>query len=91
MATEPIQDSELTCPWCGYNMTALTSNRCPECGNRFVLSKPGAAVKARPFTLTGSMICQQCGRDNTSFMPDKCEFCGHPFKWWERVFGTRRR
>lgn len=28
-------DSELSCPTCDYNLTGLTENRCPECGEAF--------------------------------------------------------
>jgi hypothetical protein len=39
MPTESGQsDTGLKCPKCGYNLTAVTSNRCPECGEQFVLT-----------------------------------------------------
>lgn len=85
------RDTGLSCPWCGYNLTALTSNRCPECGERFVLSKPGALAKLAPkwFHIRSSgMPCPDCGQDNTAFMPSRCEACGRAFTWPERVFGT---
>ena len=34
----PQSDTELRCPKCGYNLTAVTSNTCPECGDRFVVT-----------------------------------------------------
>jgi len=34
----PQSDTGLKCPRCGYNLTAMTSNTCPECGERFVLT-----------------------------------------------------
>src|SRR4051794_36896657 len=34
----PQRDTGLHCPKCGYNLTAVTSNNCPECGERFVLT-----------------------------------------------------
>jgi predicted amidophosphoribosyltransferase len=37
MAKRPIE-SGLECPSCGYNLKSLTSSRCPECGNTFVVS-----------------------------------------------------
>src|SRR5689334_13448355 len=42
MATHPPEspqpDTGLHCPKCGYNLTAVTSNTCPECGDRFVVT-----------------------------------------------------
>ncbi len=35
--------STLFCPHCGYNLTGLTKNRCPECGREFdpaIISQP---------------------------------------------------
>jgi hypothetical protein len=35
--------STLFCPHCGYNLTGLTENRCPECGREFdpaIISQP---------------------------------------------------
>ncbi len=34
----PLQDTGLRCPKCGYNLTAVTSKMCPECGDRFVIT-----------------------------------------------------
>lgn len=34
----PRHDTGLHCPRCGYNLTALTTNRCPECGTPFKLA-----------------------------------------------------
>lgn len=36
----PQPDAGLRCPKCGYNLTAVTSNTCPECGERFILTSP---------------------------------------------------
>jgi len=30
-----MDEPTLHCPQCDYNLTGLTENRCPECGNRF--------------------------------------------------------
>ncbi len=36
------EDSGLVCPSCGYNLTALTSSVCPECGcHFFIIQLPG--------------------------------------------------
>jgi hypothetical protein len=35
-----MQDTKLHCPSCGYNLTALTTTQCPECGKHFALSNP---------------------------------------------------
>lgn len=32
-------DQTLHCPTCGYNLTGLPENRCPECGKRFSLER----------------------------------------------------
>ena len=34
----PQPDTGLRCPRCGYNLTAVTSTTCPECGERFVVT-----------------------------------------------------
>ena len=37
------QTTGLACPTCGYDLTALTAPRCPECGQRFeIRSRPPA-------------------------------------------------
>lgn len=38
--TQKVQDTGLRCPSCGYNLTALTSSTCPECGREFALKEP---------------------------------------------------
>lgn len=85
-----IKDSGLTCPFCGYNLTALTSNRCPECGQVFVLAKPASFASYRSL-VSNSMPCPDCGFSNTDFMPQKCGQCGHPFTWLQRIFGVGGR
>jgi len=35
------QSTGLRCPSCGYDLTALTSSKCPECGQPFSIAKPG--------------------------------------------------
>ncbi|MEX2216476.1 MAG: hypothetical protein WD768_20355 [Phycisphaeraceae bacterium] len=88
------QDTGLDCPWCGYNLTAITTNRCPECGKRFVLAKPRVreVTKHRSFHLAVevSMICPGCGEPAGGFMPRQCTRCGRRFTLRERLFGTRR-
>jgi primosomal protein N' len=86
----PIEDTNLKCPWCGYNMTALTTNLCPECGKRFVLAKPGIEGRDyRSFKVSSSsMTCRECGHITDGFMPRQCAHCGKPFTLTERVFGT---
>jgi hypothetical protein len=32
-------DSALSCPTCGYNLTGLSTARCPECGSTFTLDE----------------------------------------------------
>jgi len=49
MPTEPApSDSGLHCPRCGYNLTAITSATCPECGERFVLTNAQGYLAKRP-------------------------------------------
>lgn len=31
--------SAMTCPTCGYNLTGLSTSRCPECGSQFTLDE----------------------------------------------------
>lgn len=47
MATEPVDDTQLMCPACGYNLSGITRDVCPECGKRFVLVQP-SLVEAEP-------------------------------------------
>jgi hypothetical protein len=37
----------VVCPTCGYNLTGLTSTRCPECGTQFTLDELMAAQPGR--------------------------------------------
>jgi hypothetical protein len=37
----------VVCPTCGYNLTGLTSTRCPECGSQFTLDELMAAQPGR--------------------------------------------
>jgi hypothetical protein len=86
-----IHDTQLCCPWCSYNLTAITSNRCPECGKRFVLARPGSVDNARPVTIESrSMFCPDCGHNNQGFMPKTCANCDRPFSLWQRIFGLRK-
>ena len=89
---DPCTGSELRCPWCDYNLTALTSDVCPECGRRFVIAKPSlvSTLRYRSFRLTMSdrMVCPECGHANTAFMPARCRHCGTRFSLYQRVFGT---
>ncbi len=49
-------DTGLKCPKCGYNLTAVTSSTCPECGEIFVITNAhGHLVKFPP-----SKIRQAC-------------------------------
>ena len=34
------------CPACGYDLTALTRTRCPECGEVFEIARPGGVRQA---------------------------------------------
>ncbi len=90
--SQEIEDSGLTCPWCGYNVTALTKPTCPECGKRFVLAKPGVIDEAehRTFRISSgkTMVCRECGHDNPGFMPARCGHCGKRFTLMQRIFGT---
>lgn len=38
----------LVCPSCGYNLTGLTTARCPECGTQYTLNELLAAQPAKP-------------------------------------------
>lgn len=55
-AQSPQQDTGLKCPKCGHNLTAITSNTCPECGERFVVTDlQGYVAKNQPSKL--SQVC----------------------------------
>ena len=79
--------SELVCPHCHYNLTALQSNRCPECGERFVLTRAEDPPEIRSFVLT-PMSCPDCGAGNSAFMPTHCKRCGYRFSLAQRIFGV---
>ncbi len=50
--TLPNPDTGLQCPKCGYNLTAITSSTCPECGERFVITnQQGYLAKFPPSKL----------------------------------------
>jgi hypothetical protein len=38
----------LTCAHCGYNLTGITSGRCPECGESFIVSKAHEITPVQP-------------------------------------------
>jgi len=42
------------CPYCDYNLTGLTSRRCPECGEEFTLSE--ARRRAFDFSAAGRQL-----------------------------------
>ena len=43
--SQPVPDQfDLVCDWCGYSLVGLTTDRCPECGERF---DPNALPVAR--------------------------------------------
>jgi primosomal protein N' len=88
--SDPAGDSGLRCPWCDYNLTALTSSRCPECGKTFVVVKPGMMAAVRS-AISNSMSCPECGHNNTALMPRACRHCGRRFTLLERIFGVGGR
>ncbi len=59
--------SQATCPRCEYNLTGLTSNRCPECGTRFDAATPPPfcihlehvlfAINLFAFVMVALLIC----------------------------------
>ncbi|HVX83424.1 MAG TPA: hypothetical protein VH253_01265 [Phycisphaerae bacterium] len=52
-----MDDTGLRCPRCGYNLTAMTSSVCPECGERFVVTnREGYLAKVPP-----SRVRRLCG------------------------------
>jgi len=44
----PPLDSGLRCPGCGYNLTGLIENRCPECGGEFDRDRLLALLESGP-------------------------------------------
>lgn len=44
----PPSDTGLKCPKCGYNLTALTTRTCPECGETFVITDVTGHVRPPP-------------------------------------------
>ena len=91
MDTPSPDSSGLLCPHCGYDLTGLTSNRCPECGGVFIIAAPptsrGRSIRSFQIETT-SMRCPACGTLNGGFMPRSCRYCTRPFSLWERIFGV---
>jgi DNA-directed RNA polymerase subunit RPC12/RpoP len=89
--TQPtIEDTQLRCPHCQYNLTALTCTVCPECGKQFYLSatpRPEPIPSSLKFT-SRAMTCPACSWPNDRFMPKACVKCGHAFSIWQRIFGV---
>ncbi len=52
-------DPALHCPTCGYNLTGLPQNRCPECGQDFEHDRLllAASDKPPPLSMIGWMWC----------------------------------
>ena len=49
MTPEPPQsDTGLRCPKCGYNLTAITSRTCPECGEACVVTNAQGYLAKHP-------------------------------------------
>lgn len=44
-----LADRDVACPLCGYNLRGLTSDGCPECGQRLTLSVALAEPRQRAF------------------------------------------
>lgn len=49
----PGADSGLRCPQCEYNLTGLTENRCPECGEAFDLEELRRVFGVQPEPIAG--------------------------------------
>ena len=80
--------SGLECPYCRYDLTSLTSRRCPECGKEFLIVRP-EDVRFKPSRFEqSSMICPSCSFPNRGVMPKSCRQCGRVFSWHERIFGV---
>lgn len=48
----------MKCPTCAYNLNAITTDRCPECGERFVLTNPrGLLSRAQLAAAVGVFAC----------------------------------
>ena len=56
--TDDTQSSPtLHCPQCGYNLTGLAQNRCPECGREFDPEVEAArSASQQPIGLAGVLI-----------------------------------
>lgn len=52
----PDIDTGLSCPRCGYNMTGLTTSRCPECGCPFTLTDPALMGESPPVSMGGAFV-----------------------------------
>ena len=42
-----MDNESLNCPSCGYELTALTKARCPECGKPFEVCKPNVLINRK--------------------------------------------
>src|SRR5215813_4584570 len=56
-----IAANDVACPVCGYNLRALTSDTCPECGQQFGLRVGSASVRFGLFLLLLAPLIMQAG------------------------------
>lgn len=56
-----LQDRDIECPRCGYNLRSLTGVQCPECGTRLVLAVREAEPRMGAWIALTVMVCLNAG------------------------------
>jgi hypothetical protein len=56
-----LADRDVPCPLCNYNLRALTTPRCPECGNDLRLSVISTDRSAKPWITLAVAVCGSAG------------------------------
>lgn len=68
-----MNDEQIHCEWCGYNLTGCYSLRCPECGNPFNRDVLLGTIPDE------RIRCPACLYNLSGHAEPRCPGCGRPF------------